>query len=115
MLTLRLGVEVMRPQTNATLRRAFNEYNRDFFGGKLTIKTIRFGNMPDAAGWYDPDKQEIVINRCLKTWPRFTRLVVLHEMVHRKHHMTRVPMGHGKRFLKDMKWLIAHGAADTLL
>ncbi len=108
-----------RPQTNYSLRKTFNYFNRGWFGNKLPKIPITFARLEgETMGEYDCDDQAIRVSNKLKNWPRTTALVVLHECVHVKHHLLdkRSPskLNHLKCFQRDMLWLAKHGAMMKL-
>jgi hypothetical protein len=110
----------MRLQTNYSLKRTYHYFNRGWFGGRLPSIPIRFGRVDgDSVGEYNVDTRSITIAFQLRKYPRWTANIVLHEMVHVKHHLVeKIPpsrLGHGRKFLRDMKWLVNHGAMDKLL
>lgn len=108
-----------RPQTNYSLRRTFNYFNKGWFGGKLPKIPITFSRLEgETMGEYDLEDRVIRVSNKLKRWPRTTALVVLHELVHAKHHLLdhRPPskINHLKWFQRDMLWLAKRGAMMKL-
>lgn len=105
--------------TNAELRREYNRYNRKYFRGRLPKLMVHFTKMPkyylglstyvgrpSGGSW-----AEIEISKVLKCWPKLTRCVLLHEMVH-----VSLPQQviHGSKFEKGMRKLAKAGAFTGL-
>jgi hypothetical protein len=110
----------MRKQTNYSLKQTYCYFNRGWFGGRLPSIPIRFGWPEDrGSGEYDPDGVFIIISYSLRKWPRYTAIVVLHEMVHAKQHLLDgvrpEDLRHARLFKRDIRWLVNHGAYDKLL
>jgi hypothetical protein len=96
--------------TNKQLRGWYTKYNKLYFGGQLPKIYVRFAKMPkDTFGFstYIGDWVGIELNRTYKHWLKFSRCVLLHEMVH-----ISLPkkIMHGPRFEKGMQRLAKLGA-----
>lgn len=102
----------MRP----TLDRAFQEYNKKYFDGKLKISGIVFKKLKDgshgATVFLPGADPAILISVKLRNSGRLVRIVLLHEMTHC---MDTHDIGHGPKFQKRIKRLFRLGAYDGLL
>jgi hypothetical protein len=100
---------------NSRLKFAFAKYNRQYFHGKLKISGICYGKMKDVSGettFFDRCYPTITIEIGLKNFPRLSRLILLHEMVHVS---LPISVGHGPRFERGIRRLIRLGAYKGLL
>ena len=100
----------------STLPEVFRRYNRKYFGGKLKVSDVRFGNSRclGETSFFDNCPPAIVIDRKLLNYGRVVRMVLLHEMAH-----VSMPdaagVGHGPKFVRRMRRLVSQGAFDDLL
>ena len=100
----------------STLPDIFRRYNRKYFGNKLKISGVRFGNSRclGETAFFDNCPPIIVIDRKIMNYGRIVRMVLLHEMAH-----VSMPnaagVGHGPKFVRRMRRLVNQGAFDDLL
>lgn len=101
-------------KSHIQLRRRYNYYNRKYFDGKLpTDIEIIWAPCDDANGKVDwiGNKPIIKIDPSLQGQPKFTNIILLHEVAHVSHPRAH----HGKVFKDEIKRLIDAGAYDGLL
>lgn len=102
------------PSSHLSLRRLYNFYNRKFFNSALPsdIELI-WSPCDDANGktdWID-GHWRIRIDPALQAQPRFTRIVMLHEMIH----VAKPKANHGRVFKSERQRLWDAGAFDRLI
>jgi hypothetical protein len=99
-----------------TLPEVFRRYNRKYFGGKLRVSDVRFGNSRclGETAFFDNCPPIIVIDRKMMNYGRIVRMILLHEMAHVSM-SDAVGVGHGPKFIRRMRRLVGQGAFDDLL
>jgi len=98
------------------LNDVFRSYNRRYFGGKLKVSDVQFGNSRclGETAFFDNCPPIIVIDRKMMNYGRIVRMILLHEMAHVSM-SDAVGIGHGPKFVRRMRRLVSQGAFDDLL
>ena len=93
------------------LKRAFLEYNEQFFGNRLPADTIvKWSHSLPVMGRFEGNT--IIINDYFKRWASVWRLTLLHEMAHLA--TDSEVEEHGPRWRREMHRLARAGAFDGL-
>lgn len=96
--------------SHLSLRRWFNYYNRQYFGGRLPLDTVLRW---EPTGVNDAHMLPGVIQMdpAVKLFPRYMRILLLHEMAH----LACPRCGHGKKYHAEIQRLWDLGAFRPLL
>lgn len=93
-----------------SLKRIFNRYNRLYFNNELSATTaIVWKPLNGKNG--ETDCETIWLDPSLAMFPRFLRIVLLHEMAHVKHRRAM----HGKVWQAEIDRLYSLGAFRDLI
>ena len=115
----------MTPRKN--LQRFYHDTNKKHFGGRLPRVRIKFGKTGHADGLTQITKNKVAfikIDRAYKHAPRISETILLHEMIHVKHHLEFNKLlrskdfdfdWHGELFHKELRRLMKRGVYDDLL
>lgn len=98
-----------------TLRNLFRQFNRKYFGNRLSVSDVRFGKTGTAYAettFLDDCDPIITLQHELGSKGRFCRMALLHEMAHVE---LGADAGHGPKFVKRMRKLVRQGAYDGLI
>ena len=107
--------------TNAHLRAAFREINRNYFNNLLQEpRTLAFEKMDDdgKTQWMTSGLVYMKIHQDFRYHPDVARLVLTHEMIHLGlgiQYMGDLNGNHGMRFQAEKVRLFNEGAYDTVL
>lgn len=105
------------------LRRWYLSFNKKFFNGELPLDTILVWAPGGPAAAYTtsidgadgkPVQFQITVDPPLVAYPRLTKLLLLHEMIHVKLWPLRLA-AHGKRFKAELARLLAMPEVQKLV
>lgn len=101
------------------LEQLYAEYNQQYFGGLLPAMPVRWSKKCSRAHGaefvdYKNGAYEILFNPCLKSFDKYTKLTLLHEMAHVKLRLKKMVDLHGPEWQREMKSLARCGALDEL-
>jgi predicted SprT family Zn-dependent metalloprotease len=98
-----------------TITEVYEEYNRQFFKGRLPKISVTYRNIKENNAYtlfFASVPVEIVLNRYLLRSARLSRIVLVHEMAHIS---VGIECGHGPKFQKELRRLVKQGAYKGLL
>jgi predicted SprT family Zn-dependent metalloprotease len=96
--------------SHLSLKRWFNFYNKRYFNSELPANTRLFWS-PLTRNHAHMEDYEIHLDPALQLFPKFMRIMLLHEMVH----LHNPRLGHGKKFQDEIERLWIAGAFIPLL
>jgi hypothetical protein len=96
--------------SHLSLRRWFRYYNKKYWNNELPDDTVLlWAPLTDAHG--EARVKEIRLDPGLQLFPKFMRIILLHEMAH----LRNLRWHHGKKFQNEIDRLYAAGAFRGLI
>jgi len=99
---LYIGRTIEKDVEDAKLMAAFQRVNKKYFGGEMELASIKWGRGSFyRLGYYHYGSDTITLSPVLAADERFLDYVLYHELLHKKHGLTRGGHAHTRAFKQD--------------